>query len=64
MVVKDGIVITYVKDGVIYPVALSTSEYRMIESLVAGICNPLKVVFDQPQGTAVALKVGGKKDGD
>lgn len=58
--VPDGIVLMYVRDGVIYPVALEQEQYDILSTVVASF-GPLKVV-DQPQGKAVNLR--GAKDDD
>lgn len=52
---KDGVILMYVKDGVIYPVAMTESEWTVLQLLAKSV-EPLKVVFDQPQGKAVNLK--------
>lgn len=58
---KDGVVLMYVKDGVLYPVAMTESELALLQ-LLAKTFEPLKVVMDHPQGQAVNLlvKEGGK----
>lgn len=52
---NDGIVLMYLKDGVIYPTALSNEQRKMLEMMVASVCNPLHVLFDFPQGSAENL---------
>ncbi|MFC3768309.1 hypothetical protein [Paenibacillus sp. GCM10012303] len=51
---KDQPVLFYCKDGVLYPVALTEEHQRLFEMLVSTL-SPLRVVFDQPQGSAVNL---------
>jgi hypothetical protein len=52
--VKDGAVLMYMKDNVLYPVAMSEEQWTMLQ-MTANIFAPLKVVFDKPQGKAVNL---------
>lgn len=56
--VKDGVILMYVKDGVIYPVALRPEQHNMLQ-MMAKVFEPVQVIFDQPQGTAVNLVDGG-----
>lgn len=58
--VKDGIALMYIKDGVMYPCALTEEQYTMLTLFVSGVCQPLNVITSKPQGTAVNL-TGGKK---
>jgi hypothetical protein len=51
---KDGIVLFYCKDGVLYPVAL-TEEQQWTLEMTAKLLSPIKVVFDKPQGQAINL---------
>ncbi|MGG0209566.1 hypothetical protein [Bacillus mycoides] len=51
---KDGVVLMYCKDGVLYPVALTSDQNEMLQ-LSSMIFQPLKVVFDKPQGQAINL---------
>jgi hypothetical protein len=51
---KDGVVLMYMKDGILYPVAL-TEDQNFTLQFTARLFNPLKVVFDEPQGKAVNL---------
>ncbi|MDA2525869.1 hypothetical protein PDQ24_28970 [Bacillus cereus] len=51
---KDGVVLMYCKDGVLYPVALTNEQNEMLQ-MSAMLFQPLKVVFDKPQGQAVNL---------
>ncbi|NHN33514.1 hypothetical protein [Paenibacillus agricola] len=63
---KDGIVLFYCKDSVLYPVAL-TEEQQYTLDFTASLLSPLTVVFDKPQGSAVNLlgksKTGGGRNG-
>lgn len=58
---KDGVVLMYCKDGVLYPVALTSEQNEMLQ-LSSMIFQPLKVVFDKPQGQAINLLEGRKND--
>jgi hypothetical protein len=51
---KDGVVLMYMKDDVLYPVALSESQFEMLQ-LTSKIFEPLQVVFSKPQGEVVNL---------
>ncbi|MBK5492228.1 hypothetical protein [Bacillus sp. TH13] len=51
---KDGVILMYCKDGVLYPVALTNEQYEMLQ-MSSMLFQPLKVVFDKPQGQAVNL---------
>lgn len=50
---KDGVVLFYCKDGVLYPVALTEEQNSMLQ-LTAKIFEPLQVV-NIPQGPAINL---------
>ncbi|MBK5474380.1 hypothetical protein JFU54_28765 [Bacillus sp. TH19] len=56
---KDGVVLMYCKDGVLYPVALTSEQNEMLQ-MSSMLFQPLKVVFDKPQGQAINL-LGDKK---
>ncbi|WP_176542227.1 hypothetical protein [Bacillus sp. AFS075034] len=51
---KDGVVLMYCKDGVLYPVALTNEQNEMLQ-MTSMLFQPLKVVFDKPQGQAINL---------
>ncbi|HDR4908328.1 hypothetical protein PDN50_28210 [Bacillus cereus] len=51
---KDGVVLMYCKDGVLYPVALTNEQSEMLQ-MSSMLFQPLKVVFDKPQGQVVNL---------
>ncbi|WP_180228237.1 hypothetical protein [Bacillus thuringiensis] len=57
---KDGVVLMYCKDGVLYPVALTNEQNEMLQ-MTSMLFQPLKVVFDKPQGQAINLMEGRKK---
>lgn len=50
----DGVVLMYCKDGVLYPVALTSDQNEMLQ-FSSMMFQPLKVVFDKPQGQAINL---------
>ncbi|WP_180233365.1 hypothetical protein [Bacillus thuringiensis] len=51
---KDGAVLMYCNDGVLYPVALTNEQNKMLQ-FSSMLFQPLKVVFDKPQGKASNL---------
>ena len=51
---ENKVVLMYVLDGTVYPVAL-TEEQDTILQMTAGLFSPLKVLKDHPQGKAVNL---------
>jgi len=51
---KDGVVLMYCKDGVLFPVSLTEEQNNMLQ-MTATLLSPLKVISDRPQGTAVNL---------
>ena len=59
---KDGIVIMYVKDDIIYPCVIGKDEMEIIEIFIAGMCNPLRIATNYPQGEAKNLvnKIKGR----
>jgi hypothetical protein len=50
---KDGVALMYIKNGVLYPVALTQEQYDILQ-FTAKLFEPLKII-DQPQGKAVNL---------
>lgn len=58
---KDGVILMYCKDGVLYPVALTNEQNEMLQ-FSSMMFQPLKVVFDKPQGQAINLMEGRKND--
>lgn len=57
--VKDGLVLAYVKDGIVYPVAMTKDGYDMLQFMAPALNNgqPLKVIADKPMGKAIDLTV-------
>ncbi|MEB8649336.1 hypothetical protein P4G96_10565 [Bacillus cereus] len=58
---KDGVVLMYCKDGVLYPVAL-TNEQNEILQFTSQLFSPLKVILDKPQGQAINLLEGKQNE--
>ncbi|WP_338842101.1 hypothetical protein [Paenibacillus glucanolyticus] len=50
---KDGVVLFYCKDGILYPVALTEEQNSMLQ-FTAKLFEPLQVV-NIPQGPAINL---------
>lgn len=50
---EDGVALMYIKDGVLYPVAL-TEEQNEVLQFTAKLFEPIKVV-NKPQGKAINL---------
>lgn len=61
--IKDGIALMYIKDGTLYPIAITEEQYTMLTIMVSSICQPLNVLINEPQGKAVNLKTPLRKDG-
>ncbi|PEA85660.1 hypothetical protein [Bacillus thuringiensis] len=58
---KDGVVLMYCKDGVLYPVALTNEQNEMLQ-LSSMLFQLLKVIFDKPQGQAINLLEGKQNE--
>jgi hypothetical protein len=58
--VEDGMILMYVKDELIYPVALTKEEHSLLQTLVK-LFEPIKVI-NQPQGKALSLNKGVNKN--
>jgi hypothetical protein len=52
---KDGLVLMYVKDNTIYPVALTQEQLYTFEMIQQLLPQPLRVISDKPLGKAVNL---------
>ncbi|MED1953958.1 hypothetical protein [Brevibacillus centrosporus] len=57
--IKDGLVLFYVKDGTVYPVALSEDQKQTFDMLMNIMPQPIRAV-NTPIGKAINLK-GGKQ---
>ena len=51
---KDGPVLFYCKDGILYPVALTKEQYETFEFTLR-LLAPIKVLINKPQGKAINL---------
>ncbi|SEH77995.1 hypothetical protein SAMN05192559_10475 [Halobacillus karajensis] len=56
---KDQVVLMYVKNDTLYPVALTEEQHHMLQSTLR-FFNPLTIVQSEPQGQVVNL-FGRKK---
>lgn len=52
---QDGLVLMYVKNDILYPVGLTKKEIDLLQDL-GRVFEPIKVIFDHPQGKATNLK--------
>lgn len=55
---KDGLVLFYSKGNIIYPVALTKDQLIAFEMLQQLLPQPIRVIFDKPQGEVENL-LGG-----
>lgn len=51
---KDGPLLFYCKDGILYPVALDKENQQILE-ITCTLFNPLTIVIDRPLGKVVAM---------
>lgn len=51
---KDELALMYIRDGIMYPVALSKKEDRIVQALIKTF-KPIKVMYKHPIGKAVIL---------
>lgn len=51
---EDGLVLMYVQDGTVYPVALTKGEHDALQGL-GQYFSPITVISDMPQGKAVNM---------
>ncbi|USG65208.1 hypothetical protein NDK47_24300 [Brevibacillus ruminantium] len=54
-VVESGLFLIYVKDGTIYPVALTKEQKETFYFLMNILPQPVKYIADRPLGKAVTL---------
>lgn len=54
MIVADGPVLFYSKDGILYPTALTDDQLQVLK-ITCGIIGPITIMKDHPQGQAVNL---------
>ena len=60
---KDSFMLTYIRDGIVYPVALKAKQQKRLQiaiELVAGDEEKISVISDKPMGEAILC---GKKKG-
>lgn len=56
----DGIVLMYVKKGVIYPIGLTKVDALMIDAILSSMGVTINVISDKPQGMALDLRGGAE----
>lgn len=52
---KDGFVLTYVKDGILYPIMITESQNRMFQILAQSVVDSKVRLVNRPFGEAVNL---------
>lgn len=52
--VPDGVVLMYVKDGELYPIAMTEEQWQMLQLTANAIASPIKVI-NKSIGTAINL---------
>ena len=53
---QDGLILMYVKDDTVYPVAITQEQYDMLQIVVPGAVLDGKInLIDKPQGQAINL---------
>jgi hypothetical protein len=52
---KDGLVLMYVEDNTLYPVALTQDQLSTFEFIQQALPQPIRVIGDRPIGTVVDL---------
>ena len=52
--IKDGLVVFYVKDGKLLPIAMNEEELQLINVMIGGILGTVKVI-NKPLGKAFNL---------
>jgi len=50
---NDGIVLTYIKDNILYPVGITKEQNDMIQIIVPHILGKVTVIKDKPLGEAI-----------
>ena len=53
---KDGLVLMYLKDGVIYPCGISKEQNEILQNIVTGMLGKIYVYKDKPVGEAENYK--------
>jgi len=57
---KNGLVLMYVRDNILYPVALTQEQLDVFEVVQSMMPQPIRVISDKPLGEVVNLVKGGK----
>jgi hypothetical protein len=57
----DGLILFYVKDGIIYPVALNEEQQIAFKFAQQLLPQPIVYIKDKPLGVAVNLSERGRK---
>lgn len=60
--IKDGLVLMYVKDNIIYPVALTQEQVNVFEVIQQVLPQPIKVMTNMPIGEAINLAKENKNN--
>jgi len=60
---KDGIVLVYCKDGVLYPMGLRENEAIMLDLTIGMAIKKVAVIYDKPIGKALNLYPNKDKGG-
>lgn len=55
---SDGLIFMYVRDGVIYPIAVKKENLEMIDLMIPTMIGEIKVVTCKPQGNLVKIRGG------
>lgn len=55
---KDGLVLFYMKDDILYPVMMTKEQVDTFEMIQMLLPQPIRVAFDKPQGKAENLLKG------
>ena len=53
MEVKDGLCLTYIKDGVMYPVGISKEQDTILQNIIPSMLGKLYVYTDKPIGDVI-----------
>jgi hypothetical protein len=52
---RDGLILMYVKEGEVFPVAMTEEQYEMIQLMGGSILNGKIRLINEPQGKATNL---------
>ena len=56
MIIEDGIYPVYVKDGVMYPIALTADDIELFKIATSVALTKIRVIKDKPIGKVINLK--------